>query len=164
MDAVHCRSSSEVEAGVACREARTVEELARHHEIRHSVFVEEQRLFVDTDRDAHDDDPQTHHVLGYVDAIPVGTVRLFRIPAEVPGEQLWQGDRLAVLADRRHATLGGPLVRHAVSTAGSMGGTRMVARVQLTNVVFFRRLGWSTVGAPSDYVGRPHQQMSIALR
>ncbi|MEP6816065.1 MAG: MSMEG_0567/Sll0786 family nitrogen starvation N-acetyltransferase, partial [Marmoricola sp.] len=134
MAAVHCRSSSEVEAGLACRDAGTLEELATHHDIREAVFVLEQRLFAGSDRDAHDDDGLALHVVGYVDGTPAGTVRLYPIPAEVPGEMLWKGDRLAVLAEHRHAGLGGPLVRHAVASAGGLGGTRMVAQIQLTNV------------------------------
>ncbi|MFD2356550.1 hypothetical protein ACFSTC_55780 [Nonomuraea ferruginea] len=39
----------------------------------------------------------------------------------------------------------------------------MIAYVQLGNVSFFRRLGWSKVGGPVAYVGVPHQQMSIDL-
>ena len=39
----------------------------------------------------------------------------------------------------------------------------MVAHIQLPNVDFFSRLGWSTVGGTETYAGRPHQQMHIAL-
>src|SRR5690606_41777161 len=73
------------------------------------------------------------------------------------------GDRLAVLPEYRQLWLGGPLVKYAVATAAAAGGTRMIAYVQLTNVSFFRRLGWSKVDAPVAYVGVPHQQMSIDL-
>jgi hypothetical protein len=59
--------------------------------------------------------------------------------------------------------LGAPLVRHAVSTARSLAGQQMNAQVQLDNVSFFRRLGWTTVGNPALYVGRLHQVMTIVL-
>ena len=39
----------------------------------------------------------------------------------------------------------------------------MIAYVQVANVAFFRRLGWSLVDEPFAYVGEPHQQMSIDL-
>ena len=35
---------------------------------------------------------------------------------------------------------------------------------QAGNVRFFQALGWTAVGDPADYLGHPHQQMSIALR
>ena len=160
------RSRSSPDAGapaVACRVAASPTELEQHYGIRRAVFVYEQRLFAADDRDEHDDDPRTFHVLGFVGSVAEGTVRLYPTPSvDEPG--LWKGDRLAVLTGRRAAGLGGPLVRYAVATAGSAGGTRMVAWIQMPNVAFFTRLGWEAQGEPAPYVGRPHQQMSIGLR
>ena len=159
------RSSPEAPArGVVCRRVTAPDELAQHFAIRHAVFVEEQRIFADADRDAHDDDPATQHVLGYSDGVAAGAVRLYPLLDEDPRGGLWQGDRLAVLPGHRSAGLGGPLVRFAVRSAAAAGGRTMLARVQLANVTFFRRLGWTPVGEPTEYVGQPHQQMSIALR
>lgn len=158
-------SSPEAPArGVVCRRVSAPDELAQHFAIRRAVFVEEQHVFAEADRDAHDDDPATHHVLGYSDGVPAGAVRLYPLLDEDPGGALWQGDRLAVLPGHRSAGLGGPLVRFAVRSAAAAGGRTMLARVQLANVTFFRRLGWTPVGEPTEYVGQPHQQMSIALR
>ncbi|GAB3160626.1 MSMEG_0567/Sll0786 family nitrogen starvation N-acetyltransferase [Microbispora hainanensis] len=158
------RSSSDLgEPALVCRSAVTPDELAQHVRIRQAVFVEEQGLFEQTDQDEFDRDPTTHHVVGYANGVPIGTVRLYRVPSPDGDEVLWKGDRLAVLPGHRHLMLGGPLVRYAVATAASAGGDRMLAFVQLTNVTFFRRLGWSRVGEPVPYVGVPHQQMSIDL-
>jgi putative N-acetyltransferase (TIGR04045 family) len=130
-----------------------------HLAIRARVFVDEQGLFALSDRDEHDDDPRTLHVLGLCGAEVAGTVRLY--PLAEPG--LWKGDRLAVLpAFRRHG-VGAPLVRFAVRTAGRLGGREMLAQIQLANVAFFERLGWRRLGEPADYCGRPHQRMVIAL-
>lgn len=148
---------------LSCRAARSAAETAVHTAIRHAVFVEEQRLFDDTDQDRFDTDPSVEHALGFVDGVPAGTVRLYRLPSDKPGERLWKGDRLAVLPAFRHAGLGAPLVRYAVATAGAAGGDRMIAYVQVANVAFFERLGWSLLGTPFSYVGQPHQQMSIDL-
>ncbi|GAA4515263.1 MULTISPECIES: MSMEG_0567/Sll0786 family nitrogen starvation N-acetyltransferase [Nonomuraea] len=145
-----------------CRTVTAAEELEEHLRIRRSVFVAEQSLFEQTDQDEFDRDPSVHHVLAFADGVPAGTVRLYRYPAP-DGERLWKGDRLAVLPEYRHLWLGGPLVRYAVETAAAAGGARMIAYVQLGNVSFFRRLGWSKVGGPVAYVGVPHQQMSIDL-
>jgi putative N-acetyltransferase (TIGR04045 family) len=152
----------------ACRAVAAPEELAAHFRIRHQVFVVEQGLFRGAgagdggwDRDVHDDDPATVHVIGLWDGEPCGTVRLYPVP-EVAGR--WKGDRLAVLDGHRHHGLGGPLVRFAVATAGARGGREMEAYIQPANVTFFERLGWRPVGGRVTYAGIPHQRMLIDLR
>ena len=160
MDAVRfrCSSASEVEPP-ACRPVDGPLDRAEHHRIRRQVFVVEQQLFADDDVDVHDTAAATVHVLGFDDGVPAGTVRLFPV-----GDNIWKGDRLAVLPGHRHSGLGPPLVRFAVATAGALGGSLMVAQIQAGNVRFFQALGWTTMGAPADYLGRLHQQMSIELR
>lgn len=117
-------------------------------------------MFAGSDRDVHDDDRATIRLVGYVDGVAAGTVRLFELEHATG---LWQGDRLAVLAPFRTSGLGAPLVRCAVATAGALGGKQMVAHIQIANVTFFTRLGWTSVGDPETYVGLPHQRMLIAL-
>jgi putative N-acetyltransferase (TIGR04045 family) len=144
---------------VACRAVRDDAERELHLEIRRRVFVEEQGLFEGTDRDAHDDDPATIHVLGLCGEVAAGAVRLYRL--EEPG--VWKGDRLAVLPPFRSRGLGAPLVRYAVRTAAEAGGRVMVAHIQPGNVTFFEHLGWERVGELVSFVGRPHQMMAIDL-
>lgn len=155
-------------AGLACRAVSTAEELAVHFRIRHQVFVIEQGLFRDAgtgarggwDRDIHDDDPATVHVVGLFDGTACGTVRLYPVP-EVPGR--WKGDRLAVLDGYRHHGLGAPLVRFAVATAGARGGREMEAYIQPANVRFFEWLSWRPTGGLVTYAGTAHQRMLIDL-
>jgi putative N-acetyltransferase (TIGR04045 family) len=135
--------------------------MAAHHAVRHRVFVEEQHVFAGSDRDAHDADPDTIHVVGEIDGTIGGAVRLFPLDGR---SRRWQGDRLAVLPEFRAFGLGAPLVRYAVRTAGERGGAVMVAHVQVANVVFFRRLGWRLDGEVETYAGLPHQPMAIDLR
>lgn len=148
---------------VECRNVQTAADLATHLWIRRQVFVSEQGIFDRDDHDSHDDDPATVHVVSYLNGTAAGTVRLYPVRREPDGSVLWQGDRLAVLPEYRRHRIGGPLVRYAVRTAGQLGGGRMVAHVQLANVVFFRHLGWARIGEPEPYQGIPHQRMSIAL-
>jgi putative N-acetyltransferase (TIGR04045 family) len=152
---------------LACRAVATAGERAAHFRIRHQVFVVEQGLFRGAggagggqDRDAHDDDPATIHVVGLADGIICGTVRLYPLPGP-PG--MWKGDRLAVLAGHRHQGLGAPLVRFAVATAASRGGREMEAYIQPANVTFFAWLGWRRAGGLVDYAGIPHQRMLTGL-
>jgi putative N-acetyltransferase (TIGR04045 family) len=162
---------------VACRAARDPEELSLHHEIRRLVFAEEQGLFDGSDRDDHDGDPATVHILGLCGDVAGGAVRCYPLTERMvnvsngdgaldavdPGPGLWKGDRLAVLPSFRHNGLGAPLVRFAVRTAAEVGGRTMIAHIQPSNVGFFEHLGWYTVGRPVSYVGRPHQTMAIDL-
>ncbi len=152
---------------LACRAASAPEELAVHFRIRHQVFVVEQGLFGGAgsassgwDRDLHDDDLATVHVVGLSDGVPCGTVRLYPL-REVPGR--WKGDRLAVLDGHRHHGLGAPLVRFAVATAAARGGREMEAYIQPANVTFFERLGWRPIGGLVTYAGIAHQRMLIDL-
>jgi putative N-acetyltransferase (TIGR04045 family) len=124
------------------------------------VFVREQRLFAVDDRDGFDEQPATLHALGLVDGEPYGAVRLY--PLGATGKE-WKGDRLAVLPELRTNHLGAALVRFAVSTAGRLGGMRMIAHVQLPNVRFFEHLGWRREGLPGPFHGIDHQLMWIEL-
>jgi putative N-acetyltransferase (TIGR04045 family) len=149
---------------LACRAARAEWEREAHFRIRHQVFVHEQRLFLGPggrgdDRDRHDADRATIHVIGLAGADICGTVRLY--PLAAPG--FWQGDRLAVLPESRRLGLGAPLVRFAVATAAQRGGTCMEAYIQPGNVSFFEWLGWQRAGALAPYAGIPHQRMVIDL-
>jgi putative N-acetyltransferase (TIGR04045 family) len=156
-------------ARLTCHAVSAPDELAAHFRIRHQVFVVEQGLFRRPeaqngggwDRDVHDDDPATVHVIGLFGGVACGTVRLYPVP-EVPGR--WKGDRLAVLDGYRHHGLGAPLVRFAVATAAARGGREMEAYIQPANVTFFEWLGWRPAGELVTYAGVPHQRMLIGLR
>jgi putative N-acetyltransferase (TIGR04045 family) len=147
-----------------CRPAAGAAETADHHRIRHEVFVVEQGVFSGSDLDAHDADPATIKVVGFIDGVAAGAVRLYPLDDAKEGDGVWQGDRLAVLPPYRAHALGRPLVRLAVETASRLGGREMLAHVQVANVRFFERLGWSCRGGVEDYVGLPHQLMAIDLQ
>jgi putative N-acetyltransferase (TIGR04045 family) len=166
MDVLPSRFSLRPDQLTDCRPVSGAVELAEHHRIRRAVFVAEQGLFDEDDMDGHDRDPATIHVLGLVGGTPAGTVRLYpsRTRADRDDGRIWHGDRLAVLRQHRRAGLGAPLVRHAVATAAGLGGSRMLAQIQLPNVSFFLALGWRCDGEPAHYLGQPHQRMQIALR
>jgi putative N-acetyltransferase (TIGR04045 family) len=147
-------------ARVMCRPAVTTEERALHFAIRHEVFVEEQSIFTGSDRDSYDERDSVIRLLGYCDGVVAGSVRLFELD---PVAGLWQGDRLAVLPAYRLRGVGAPLVRCAVAAAGVHGGRLMEAHIQLGNVSFFERLGWTRAGETELYAGLVHQPMHIAL-
>jgi putative N-acetyltransferase (TIGR04045 family) len=140
------------------RLCRTPRQLAAHHAVRQAVFVDEQEMFAGDDRDERDAIGSTLHAIGIADGRIAGAVRLYPLRGSD-----WKGDRLAVLPNARHGSLGAQLVRFAVATAGVRGGTRMVAMIQLANVAFFESLGWRRDGDVAAFHGRPHQPMAIGL-
>lgn len=142
-----------------CRPVESARELAAHFAVRAAVFVEAQGLFADDDRDEWDDLPETIHVVGLSGEEVTGAVRLY--PLDDDG--LWKGDRLAVLPGHRALQLGADLVRRAVQLGGAHGGRRMVASVQVANVRFFERLGWTQHGPRTEFAGVEHQGMEIPL-
>jgi putative N-acetyltransferase (TIGR04045 family) len=147
-------------ARVACRQAVSADELALHFAIRHEVFVEEQSIFAGSDRDSHDARDSVIRLLGFCDGEVAGSVRLFVLD---PVAGLWQGDRLAVLSPFRLRGVGAPLVQCAVAAAAVHGGRLMKAHIQLGNVPFFERLGWTRADETELYAGLVHQPMHIAL-
>ena len=87
-------------ARLECRIVSTPEERAAHFRIRHQVFVIEQGLFRGSggtgragmlaaeggdDRDEHDDDPATLHVIGLAGGVMCGAVRLSPLPCRPDG-------------------------------------------------------------------------------
>ena len=145
---------------IDCRLACTEPELEAHFELRRSVFVSEQALFANDDRDERDDRETTLHAVGLIDGEPCGAVRLYPLDR---GWRQWKGDRLAVIPELRTHHLGAELVRFAVATAGELGGARMIAHVQIPNVRFFEHLGWEVEGNPAPFHSVDHQLMSIRL-
>lgn len=141
----------------AVRIAASRAELAAHLEVRERIFVHEQGLFVETDRDPWDG--SALHAVALARGTVIGAVRFYALDEA----GLWKGDRLAVLPEARRTSTARDLVRFAVTTAASLGGSLMLAQIQTANVRFFGRLGWSSISEPFVYRGVPHQRMSIAL-
>ncbi|MEL6337149.1 MAG: MSMEG_0567/Sll0786 family nitrogen starvation N-acetyltransferase [Pseudomonadota bacterium] len=131
--------------------------------LRRRVFVEEQAIFEDDDRDAIDDYATTIIALssqcGWEDEI-VGTVRIHP-DAEDPS--IWWGSRLAVApCHRGQGQLGKALIRLAVCSGHALGCARFVATVQRQNALFFRRLRWKTLEEIECH-GHPHHFMEADL-
>jgi len=142
--------------------AENEKELEDYFRIRHDVFVEEQKVFDETDIDAYDTDP-FHKVVHIValkesDATMVGAVRCYRKEGDT-----WFGGRLSAAQGYRNGRVGAGLVRFAVKTMKSGDCKIFHAYVQPQNVRFFQRLGWEPVGELETYHGLPHQLMKADL-
>ena len=136
-----------------------------YYALRREVFVREQALFQESDRDDHDRHALPIVALSTCSGVPddvVGVVRIYR-EADVQHESLWFGGRLAVApAYRRSAEVGAALIRAAVGAARGLGATRFLATVQQDNVPYFVRQGFRSL-APVVVCDRPHQLMQADL-
>jgi putative N-acetyltransferase (TIGR04045 family) len=139
--------------------ARSPADLAGYHGLRHEIFVLEQGLFTDNDRDQRDDDPRTIVLLARdADGQLLGGVRLGPVD-DGPDLGWWTGGRLVVAPGARRALgIGAALVRAACARAEAAGALRFEATVQAGNAALFHRLGWHTVRAVT-VAGTPHLLM-----
>ena len=145
---------------IVCKIAENDAEYADYLAVRYAVFVEEQRLFAETDIDEYDEiaipiiavDPQNGAVVGAVRCYPVG-------------DDVWYGGRLAVMRRHRHsaAAIGATLCRVAEATVIAKGCRQFLAYIQQQNVPFFERLEWRAIGDLTLHHGHPHQLMAASL-
>ena len=164
-------------------------EVSGYFALRHSIFVNEQELFQDSDVDRLDAIaypiialaaaetaemqrhrnrgqlvlPLAHHpVLTHLDPTHHSPVLgVVRIYEPEPG--LWYGGRLGVHeAYRRAARIGKGLIYKAVTTANTWGCDRFLATVQLQNVRFFQRQHWHSLEELTIH-GLPHHLMEADL-
>jgi putative N-acetyltransferase (TIGR04045 family) len=145
---------------VICKIAETETERQGHFAVRHAVFVEEQRLFAESDVDEFDRDAVPLVAVDRETGVVVGAVRCYEAESGV-----WYGGRLAVLKDARYSTeaVGPRLCKLAKKVVIERGCHRFLAYIQLQNVRFFERLGWHCIGEPVDHFGQPHQMMQASL-
>ncbi|MBB4008061.1 MSMEG_0567/Sll0786 family nitrogen starvation N-acetyltransferase [Allorhizobium taibaishanense] len=157
----HMDQSAFISPEFIIRAATEAWEVAGALRLRHQVFVEEQKIFAEHDRDAVDEIALPLVAIATVAAEPsdvVGTVRIHQSSSGI-----WWGSRLAVAPDyRRVGRLGAELIRLAVSTANGVGCHEFNAHVQMQNVPLFRRLHWEALGQV-DLHGVPHMRMQAAL-
>jgi len=143
--------------------AESEDELEKYFHLRYQIFVEEQKIFSETDVDKYDTDP-VHQVIHIIavresDNKMVGGVRCYKTEFKT-----WFGGRLSAARDHRQGNVGAGLVKFAVETIKKTDCDTFLAYVQPQNVRFFIRLGWSKVGDLKTYQGQPHQLMQADLK
>ena len=142
------------------RIVETEAELQQCFAIRHSVFVEEQKIFFKTDQDKFD--KNAIHIAA-IDTNTGKVVSTVRCHEKEGG--IWYGARLAVAKEfRTHPSLiGVKLCKIAEKTVADRGAKRFLAYIQPKNVRFFERLNWRKVDKPVTHFGSPHQLMEASL-
>ena len=137
--------------------AESEDEIKQYFAVRKEVFVDEQRLFLESDRDEYDN--IALHIIAkeMATGIVVGTVRCYSL-----GEGVWVGGRLAVRKAYR-GRVGVVLARTAFKIMVENDCREFYAYVQIQNVHFFERLGWSKIGESSIFHGLCHEMMKLDM-
>lgn len=124
--------------------------------LRFAVFVEEQRVPEELERDEYD--ATALHILAEQSGKPVGTARIVR-----------KGDtgkigRVCVIKEARGTGLGAMLIRGALEELHKEHGvTRAVLGAQITAIGFYEKLGFTAYGPEFDDAGIAHRMMKCLL-
>lgn len=126
--------------------------------LRHAVFVLEQDVPPELERDELDD--TADHGLAVVDCEPMATGRLV-----APGAAGGSGTigRMAVRADARGRGLGGAVLGLLEDTAAARGWRSVELHAQVHAAGFYERLGYLPRGGVYVEAGIEHVTMSKAL-
>lgn len=123
--------------------------------VREAVFVAEQNVPIEEERDALD--PQCLHVVARDrDGAPVGTGRL--VPPAADGATAHVG-RMAVLRDWRGAGVGDAMLHALLRLAREHGWADIALNAQVSAQAFYARHGFAPVGGRFMEAGIEHQAM-----
>ena len=120
-------------------------------DIRYKVFVEEQDVPFEDEREGFD--PESHHYLVYIKKQPVGAARWRYTDNGIKLE------RFAVLEEFRGHGLGKALVQYIVNDLPA--GKRIYLHAQIQVVEFYIKLGFQKIGDLFDESGIDHYEMEI---
>lgn len=138
-------------------------DLAAALAIREVVFIEEQQVPREIERD--DEDPTAFHLLAMVGGHAVGTGRLVERKAPPEGESgRWgQIGRMAVLVSHRTGKVGTRLLRELEAEARRRGLDGIVLHSQVYAHGFYQRMGYGEHGPIFEEAGIPHLEMRKRL-
>lgn len=138
-------------------------DLAAALAIREVVFIEEQQVPAEIERD--DEDPTAYHVLALVDGHAIGTGRLVerREPPEGETGRWGHIGRMAVLVAHRKQGIGRRILEALEAEARARGLDGLVLHAQVYAHGFYRAMGYEDWGTIFEEAGIPHIQMRKRL-
>jgi predicted GNAT family N-acyltransferase len=138
-------------------------ELLQALAIREVVFIEEQNVASELERDADDD--RAFHVLATAHKHAVGTGRMVELEEPPPQESGRWGriGRMAVLQSDRRSKVGTKLLEALESEGRRRGYVGIVLHAQLAALDFYRSVGYEPNGAVFEEAGIPHVEMKKKL-
>lgn len=124
--------------------------------LRFEVFVDEQGVPAEIERDA--DDARAIHLLAVRDGRPLGTARILR-----KGETGKIG-RVCVVKFARGTGLGAALIEACLDAMRAEGGFAKATLGSQTHAIpFYEKLGFAAYGPEFDDAGIPHRMMEKPL-
>ncbi len=124
--------------------------------VRYDVFVQEQKVPVELERDELD--ATAIHLLAKDNGSPVGAARIV-----INGDTGKIG-RVCVLRDRRHNGIGSTLMCETLEILRDMPCiTRAALGAQIDALGFYEKLGFTAYGEVFDDAGIDHRMMELRL-
>jgi predicted GNAT family N-acyltransferase len=152
------KSRSRSGAGITVRAARTAQEIEECFRIRDEVFIAEQRVPLDMERDEHDS--EALHFIALDDGLAVGTARVvFRDN----GTSAKIG-RVAVCRSNRGSGIGKLLIAAIEGTPDLRHVHNFLLDAQTHALQFYARLGYEAYGEEFMDAGIPHRHMKKTNR
>lgn len=146
---------------------RTAEEHREALDVRHEVFVDEQDVPIDRERDEYDEyDEYATHFVAYDGTQPVGAARLRPYgngdvdDGEDSGE-VGKIERVAVRAERRGEGWGRKIMAAVETTAREEGFTTLRLDSQNDAIGFYEQLGYEVVSESFMDAGISHRTMEM---
>ncbi len=135
----------------------TVADRPEIHALRHRVFVDEQGVPAELERDELDE-VAVHAVARDASGQVVGAGR---VVAEADGAA--RIGRMAVASAARGEGVGAALLAVLEAAAAGAGCTKVTVHAQTRAAGFYHRAGYATVGPPFEEAGIAHVAMAKAL-
>ena len=121
--------------------------------VRHSVFVEEQKVPEELEWD--DADERAYHVLATApDGTPIGTGRL-KLDCHI--------GRMAVVKHWRGRGVGASILSTLISLAEKEGCDTVRLHAQTHAIEFYAKFGFTAVGEEFEEAGIPHRLMELTF-
>ena len=140
---------------VVCRRAEHEQDVAVCLQIRDTVFVGEQKVPVELERDGLDD--SCIHYLASIDKVDVGTARVMIM------EDKFKFQRVAVLSSARGAGVGAVLMKYIIEDLAKRddaAGRQYFLSSQVDAIPFYERLGFSICSEDYWDAGILHRDMA----
>lgn len=137
-------------------------DLAAALAIREVVFIEEQQVPREIERD--DEDPTAYHLLALVDGHTIGTGRLVERQTPEGEAGTWgQIGRMAVLVAHRKEGVGRRILESLEQEAQKRGLAGIVLHAQVYAHGFYQAMGYEDHGTIFEEAGIPHLEMRKRL-
>ncbi|MBK7859578.1 MAG: GNAT family N-acetyltransferase [Archangiaceae bacterium] len=151
------------ESSIVIAPVKNEGELMQALAVREVVFIEEQSVPEDMERD--DDDQAAYHLLAVEKGHAIGTGRLVVLKSPPEGESGTWGrvGRMAVLQAYRKSGVGSRLLTMLQDEAKRRAYAGIMLHAQLSAMEFYKRHGYEPHGAVFEEAGMPHLEMKRRL-